>query len=103
MYTMRIYIAVKIVLAVRTVYHTYAVYIYIYIYIYIRFWPTLLTKLPLSVLLHTGHRSQLGLARTIYMYGTSGVYIRYFWQGYHQIYGHVRCLYTVLADLNHSQ
>ena len=35
MYTMRIYIAVKIVLAVRTVYHTYAVYIYIYIYIYI--------------------------------------------------------------------
>jgi hypothetical protein len=26
------------------------------------------------------------------------VYIRYFWQGYHQIYGHIRCIYTVLAN-----
>ena len=26
------------------------------------------------------------------------VYIRYFWQGNHQIYGHIRCIYTVLAN-----
>jgi hypothetical protein len=32
----------------------------------------------------------VGLARTIYM--------RYFWQGNHRIYGHIRCIYTVLAN-----
>ena len=26
------------------------------------------------------------------------VYIRYFWQGNHKIYGHIRCIYTVLAN-----
>jgi len=26
------------------------------------------------------------------------VCIRYFWQGNHQTYGHVRCIYTVLAN-----
>jgi hypothetical protein len=26
------------------------------------------------------------------------VYIWYFWQGNHQIYGHIRCLHTVLAN-----
>jgi len=26
------------------------------------------------------------------------VYIRYFWQGNHQIYGHIRCIYLVLAN-----
>jgi len=26
------------------------------------------------------------------------VYIRYFWQGNHQMYGHIRCIYTVLAN-----
>jgi hypothetical protein len=26
------------------------------------------------------------------------VYIRYFWQGHHKIYGHIRCIYTVLAN-----
>jgi hypothetical protein len=29
------------------------------------------------------------------------VYIRYFLQGNHQIYGHIRCIYTVLANPNH--
>ena len=24
--------------------------------------------------------------------------IRYFWQGNHQIYGHIRCIFTVLAN-----
>jgi len=26
------------------------------------------------------------------------VYIRYFWQGNHQIFGHIRCIYMVLAN-----
>jgi len=26
------------------------------------------------------------------------VYIRYFWQENHQVYGHIRCLYTFLAN-----
>ena len=29
------------------------------------------------------------------------VYIQYFWQGNHQIYGHIRCIYTVLANCTH--
>jgi hypothetical protein len=29
------------------------------------------------------------------------VYIRWFWQGNHQIYGHIRCIYTVLANPMH--
>jgi hypothetical protein len=29
------------------------------------------------------------------------VYIRYFWQENHQIYGHIRCIYTVLANPEH--
>jgi hypothetical protein len=31
------------------------------------------------------------------------VYIRYFWQGNHQIYGHIRCIYTVLANPEYMQ
>ena len=30
------------------------------------------------------------------------VYIRYFWQGNHQIYGHIRCIYTILANPMHE-
>jgi len=29
------------------------------------------------------------------------VYIRYFWQGNHQMYGYIRCIYTVLANPMH--
>ena len=29
------------------------------------------------------------------------VYIRYFWQGNYEIYGHIRCIYTVLANPNY--
>jgi len=29
------------------------------------------------------------------------VYKRYFWQGYHQIYGHIQCIYTVLDSPTH--
>jgi hypothetical protein len=38
------------------------------------------------------------LARTIYIYT---VYLRYFWQGSHQIYGHTRSIDTVLASPRH--
>jgi len=30
------------------------------------------------------------------------VYMRYFWQGIQQIYGHIRCMYTVLANTAHT-
>jgi hypothetical protein len=40
-------------------------------------------------------KKYLGLARTIYIYT---VYIQYFWQKNHQIYGHIRCIYTVLVN-----
>ena len=36
-----------------------------------------------------------GLARTLYI-PVYGVHIRCFWQGSHQIYGYIRCTYTVL-------
>jgi hypothetical protein len=29
---------------------------------------------------------------------TYTVHVRYFWQGNHQIHGHIRCIYTVLAN-----
>ena len=31
------------------------------------------------------------------------VYIRYFWQRNHQIYGNIRCIYTVLANPKHLE
>ena len=35
----------------------------------------------------------------IYIYThTHAVYIRYFWQGSHQLYGHIRCINTGLAN-----
>ena len=44
--------------------------------------------------------SCLGLARTIHLYVYT-VYIRYFWQGTHHTYGHIRCRYTILANPIH--
>jgi hypothetical protein len=41
----------------------------------------------------------VGLARTIYVRCR---YLRYFWQGNHQIYGHIRCIHTVLANPTHG-
>jgi hypothetical protein len=40
---------------------------------------------------------------TLHIYGSGqpyiyAVHIRYFWQGNHHIYGHIRCRYTVLAN-----
>jgi len=47
------------------------------------------------------HDKQLGLARTIYIWCT--VYIRFFWRENHQMYGHIRCIYTVLANPTNNQ
>ena len=44
----------------------------------------------------SGQPTYLGLARTICTIYT--VYKRYFWQGNHEIYGHTRCISTVLAN-----
>jgi len=41
------------------------------------------------------HSLCIELARTIYIYT---VYIQCFWQGNHQIYGQIQCIYTVLAN-----
>jgi hypothetical protein len=45
----------------------------------------------------------IGLARAVYIRRVGQnhiytVYVRYFWQGNHQKYGHIRCIYTVLAN-----
>jgi hypothetical protein len=50
---------------------------------------------------HAFHVKQLGLVRTIYIY-IYMVYVRYFWQENHQIYGHIRCIYSILANPTHS-
>jgi len=91
-------------------------HIYIYIYIYIIFGREFTMQNQQRVLslivASSGHHTQftfqnhpclgsrwppLGIY-TIYIYS---VYIRYFWQGNHQIYGHIRSIYTVLANLKH--
>jgi len=41
----------------------------------------------------------------IHRVGQNHIYtvcIRYFWQGNHHIYGHIRCIYTVLASPTHT-
>jgi len=40
------------------------------------------------------HKICMRVAKIIYT-----VYLQYFWQGNHQIYGHIPCTYTVLANL----
>jgi hypothetical protein len=42
--------------------------------------------------IYTPYMTRVG-QNPIYM-----VHIRYIWQGNHQIYGHIRCVYTVLAN-----
>jgi len=44
----------------------------------------------------------VGLARTIHTYVCT-VHIRYFKQGNHHTYGHIRCAYTVLANPRNVQ
>jgi hypothetical protein len=41
------------------------------------------------------------LSRLISRVGQNHIYtvfVRYFWQGNHQIYGHIQCIYTILAN-----
>ena len=47
---------------------------------------------------HTYIRTYVGLARAIYLYT---VYMRFFWQENHQIYGHIRYISKVLANPTH--
>ena len=47
--------------------------------------------------------SIFGLSRLSYAGLAKTIYILYFWQGNHQIYGHIRCIYTVLANPTHKQ
>jgi hypothetical protein len=44
-----------------------------------------------QLLILTNECTWLGLARTIY------IYMRYFWQGNHQVYGHIRCIYGIFG------
>jgi len=44
------------------------------------------------------HGVFLEMARTIYIYM---VFTRHFWQGNDPIYGHMRCIHTVLASPSH--
>jgi len=54
--------------------------------------------------MHTG--TQFPTTTHIIRVGQNHIYtvcIRYFWQGIHHIYGHIRCIYTVLANPTHNQ
>ena len=42
--------------------------------------------------------SQMARVGQNHIYNIYTAYIQYFWQGKHQIYGHIRCIYTVLAN-----
>jgi hypothetical protein len=48
--------------------------------------PVLTVMHVLAIMIRVGHN---------YIFT---VYIRYFWQRNHQMYGHIRCIYTVLAN-----
>ena len=76
---------------------------YIYTYIYTVYLVIFKPKIPYV------RRIYMVLARTIHIYGILGrkitkytvicsVCTRYFGQENHQIYGHMRCIYTVLAN-----
>ena len=61
------------------------------------------TKLEASAKTSTPYQANLGKWRFESMNRVGQnhiytVYIRYFWQEIHQIYGHIRCIYTVLAN-----
>jgi len=56
---------------------------------------------------HVSHRGSIGITSCDAHTCRVGqnhiytVYIRYFWQVNHQIYGHIRCVYTVMANPTH--
>jgi len=58
---------------------------------------------PEGVWCAPGTKSVCTCRCVIYRAGQNHIYmvcIRYFWQGHHLIYGHIRCIYTVLANLH---
>ena len=69
--------------------HIHVQYVYTVIY-------TVCVRCALSVICHIQY---VGWARTKYLYIYT-VYIRYSKQGNHHTYGHIRCVYTVLANPN---
>ena len=63
--------------------------------------PDLLPRPTHSISWAETHYKLLNIARV----GQNHIYtvfLRYFWQGNHQIYGHIRCIYTVLANPKHN-
>jgi hypothetical protein len=45
-----------------------------------------------------GHQSSVIVMSWVGQNHIYTVYTRYFWQGNHRLYGHIRCIYTVLAN-----
>jgi hypothetical protein len=92
----RMYVCVYICTCrVHTCIHT-CTRIYVYMYI-------LMATCEFKPYMHTDDQcpssvSFIGLAGTMYI---RCMYVRHFWQGIHQIHGHFRCEYTVLANPTH--
>jgi len=65
--------------------------------VYVQFWPTLhIHANTWHILLKHG-----GVPSHIHRVGQHLIYtvhVRYVWQGKHRMYGHVRCICTVLAN-----
>ena len=81
--------------------HIYMSHIYTYyiIYIYILY-------IYMCVYIHTVAQSYIYTHGHTVIYRVDQnhiytIYIRYFWQGNHQIYGHIRCIYTDLVNPSH--
>ena len=55
---------------------------------------------PCTVTAQQHVATHAGVAKKKYIY--IFIYIRYFWQGNHQIYGHIRCVCTILANPTHT-
>ena len=69
-----------------------------YVRMYVWFWPTLriFGDFPAKNAVNAPYIIRVGQNHIYTMY------IRYFWQGNEQIYGHIRCINTVLANPIHN-
>jgi len=56
--------------------------------------------LPQVAINTNGHASRI--MHRVGQNHTYTVYVRYLWQGNHQLYVHIRCIYTVLVNLRHA-
>jgi len=59
--------------------------------------PSLAKRKSYFFLARPGRNSFVELARIIHLWVYT-VYVQHFWQGNHHTYGHIRCVYTVLAN-----